>query len=124
MKTCIFCDKIINKTYYTCKEHLSWYREYKDTEWFQELVKMDRKQYAINEKEDSIGYIDSTSDYIVDWVQYGKKAGRKPRINHYKVIEMRRYYTLEQLGVIFECNWRVIHNIISTKAPYLVKKRV
>lgn len=124
MKTCIFCDKQINKTYYTCKEHLPWYREYKDTEWLKELIRMDRKQIAISEKEDSISYIDNTNNYIADeWISYGSKVGRKARINHLKVIRLRQYYTYTQLGVIFECDRRVIQLIVARKAPYLIKKR-
>ena len=123
MKTCIFCDKRINKTYYTCKEHLSWYKEYKDTIWFKELIRMQAKQYSISYREEGINYIDSVPNIHINETNYYKEnRGRKARLNHSKIIQLRRYYTYKQLSVIFECSIVSIKDIIARKAGYLVKK--
>ena len=124
MKTCIFCDRKINKTYYTCKEHLEWYKLYKDSPWFKELLRMQVKQYNITAREEGINYPETIPNPEINATNYFKETrGRKARLNHARIIKLRRYYTFNQLAVIFECSPNYLKEIIKNKAGYLVKKQ-
>lgn len=51
VKVCALCDHTISHKGVVCKAHIKEYREYKDEQWFIELVETQEKQFAIDKKE-------------------------------------------------------------------------
>ena len=49
-KTCIFCDEKIRPTHVLCGKHYI-YKQYADTEWFKELVRLQARQDTISRHE-------------------------------------------------------------------------
>lgn len=128
MNTCLFCDQVIRHNLYVCHAHLPWYRAHKNEQWLQELIKMHLQQKRINMKE--CATINSNLIQRQNYTQTGEKTpqytyetrGRKPRLNHSKIIRLKRYFTYKELAIMFETNDRTIKKIIRKKASYLVKK--
>lgn len=50
-KLCALCDARINKQFVVCKDHMADMELYRNEQWFQELVRMQERQYQIDVEE-------------------------------------------------------------------------
>lgn len=56
-RLCAMCDRVIPDTFIVCHEHFADYKQYKDEEWFRELVMAQRRQFEIDNMESLLGVI-------------------------------------------------------------------
>lgn len=50
-RICAVCDKLIADEFIVCKEHMEYYRTYKDEPWFKLLVETQRRQFEIDNEQ-------------------------------------------------------------------------
>ncbi len=50
-RLCAMCDRVIADEFICCKEHMEYYRVYKDEEWFKVLVETQRRQFEIDNEQ-------------------------------------------------------------------------
>lgn len=62
-RLCAMCDRIIPDTFIVCHEHFADYKQYKDEEWFRELVMAQRRQFEIDNMESLLGTHGVTKPY-------------------------------------------------------------
>lgn len=114
-KECLFCTTKIKNHFYTCKKHVEWLYQYKQTDWFQELIKMESKQKQIDYKE--------SMPYYSNVVQVNKQTtSKKRKLDYSKIISLKRTHTQKQLAVMFNCHERTIQNIIRRYGGHLSRK--
>lgn len=108
MKKCIFCDTPIKRTYYTCKDHLHFYKENKDAPWITELIQMDSKQERIDAKEIGVLYNDY---YYAERMLHGKKLTKTDRI----VSAFREGKNIEAIEKEFGYSKRMIYYALNSR---------
>lgn len=84
-KRCLFCDRIIANRLIVCKEHLGWWKEYKDTQWAKEFRKDQDRQFHIDKME--CEDLEGKTAHIVQVIRINTKNEYK-RADKDKIIEL------------------------------------